>query len=125
MSKQTTKPSALERYKNTYSYKALLQKHTLSETGLWKVRGEDANCDMGGHHYMPELGIFEGKLEDIVAYAVTLSGFWQWGAGGEISKIGPPVKIDANSSAKRVAAEQKVAALEAQLKEARAELNGL
>ena len=125
MSKTETKPTALERYKNTYSYKSLIQKHKLTETGLWKVRGEDPNCDFGGSHHMPDLGTYEGKLEDIIAYAVTLPSFWQWGAGGDITKVGLPIKITADSSAKRVAAEQKVKALEAQLKAAREELKGL
>lgn len=120
-----TKASALEQYKNTYSYKNLLQKHNLSESGLWKVRGEDPNCDFGGHHYQPELGTFEGKLEDVIAYAVTLKGFWQWGAGGDISKVGAPIKIDAQSNAKRIAAQEKIAALEEQLAKARKELEAL
>lgn len=124
MSKQT-KQSPLDRFRNTYSYQQLVKKHSLSETGIWKVRGEDPNCDFGGHHHMPELGTFEGKLEDIVAYAVTLTGFWQWGSGGDITKVGAPVKIDAHSSAKRVAAEQKVKELEALLAQARKELENL
>lgn len=123
MSKETN-PTAIERYKNTYSYKQLIQKYSLSQEGLWKVRGEDPNCDFGGHHYMPELGTFEGKLEDIIAYAVTLSGFWQWGAGGDFTLVSP-IKIDAASNAKRLAAEQKVKALEKQLADARKELETL
>ena len=125
MSKREAKPSALERYKNTYSYKQLIQKYKLTDEGLWKVRGEDSNCDFGGSHHMPELGVFEGKLQDIIAYAVTLSGFWQWGAGGDITRVSAPIKIDANSSAKRVAAEQKIKGLEAQLAIARKELEAL
>lgn len=125
MSKQAAKPTALERYKNTYSYKSLISKHKLTETGLWKVRGEDPNCDFGGSHHMPDLGTYEGKLEDIVAYAVTLPSFWQWGGGGDITKVSLPIKIDANSSARRVSAEQKIAELERLLKEAREELKGL
>jgi len=117
--------AALERYKKTYSYRQLLTKHKLTEVGIWKVRGEDSNCDFGGAHYMPELGVFEGKLEDIIAYAVTLSGFWQWGAGGDITKTGAPIKIDSESNAKRIAAQEKIAKLEAELKEARKELESL
>lgn len=116
------KQSALDRYKNTYSYHSLMEKHSLSEQGIWEVLGEDPNCDFGGHHYQPKLGTFEGKLEDIVAYAVNLSGFWQWGAGGNITKVGAPVKIDAESNARRKAVQGKIARLEEELKQARKEL---
>lgn len=64
--------------------KELLKNHKLNEVGYWKVLGEDPNCDMGGHHHQPQLGIFEGRLEDIIAYAVEMDGFWQWGSGGNI-----------------------------------------
>jgi hypothetical protein len=122
---QVNKPSALDKYKLTFSYRALLQKHKLTDTGVWMVCGEDSNTDLGGHHYMPELGRFEGKLEDIIAYAVTIPRFWTWGGGGSISLLSEPIKIDANSSAKRIAVEQKVKTLEEQLKQARKELEGL
>ena len=125
MSKTINKQSALDKYKGSYSYRALVQKHKLTETGTWKVRGEDENCDFGGSHYMPELGMFEGKLEDIVAYAVTIPRFWTWGSGGSIEKVGPPIKIDSESNAKRIAAQEKISRLEAELKEARKELEGL
>ncbi len=121
----TVKQSPLDRYKNTYSYNALLKKHSLSEVGIWEVRGEDSNCDLGGHHHMPKLGTFEGKLEDIVAYAVTLSGFWQWGAGGDITKVGAPIKVDANSVAEKIAVEQRIKYFEEELAKARNELKGM
>lgn len=122
---KTYKESPLDRYKHTYRYRALVKQHSLSEVGTWEVHGEDPNCDFGGHHYEPKLGIFEGKLEDIVAYAVTLPSFWQWGAGGSITKVSTPVKIDANSIAQRVAVEQRIQYLEEELSKARNELKGL
>jgi hypothetical protein len=107
----------------SYSGRALLAKHKLDESGMWRIRGEDPNCDFGGHHYQPELGIVEGRLEDVIKYAVTLKSFWTWGGGGNIEKIGPIPKITAESNAKRVALEQQlellknqVAAVENQLK---------
>ena len=69
-----------------YSGKQLLIKHQLSEHGIWEVRGEDPNCDFGGHHHEPKLGKVEGKLEDVIRWAVAQSGFWQWGAGGSIKR---------------------------------------
>ena len=57
----------------SYSGRELLKKHSLEETGLWKIRGEDPNCDFGGHHYQPELGIVEGRLVDVINYAVQVN----------------------------------------------------
>ena len=71
----------------SYSGKELLKQYPLDTVGTWQVRGEDANCDMGGSHYMPVLGIFDGKLEDVIRYAVELPSFWQWGGGGDFQLI--------------------------------------
>lgn len=121
----TKKYDTLDNFKRTYSYRSLLEKHSLDEEGMWEIRGEDENCDLGGAHYMPRLGIVEGKLQDVINYAVALPRFWTWGAGGEITKISAPVKISAESTAKRLAAETKVKELESLLEEACKELKGL
>lgn len=73
---------------HTYSGKKLLQEHNLSEEGTWEVRGEDPNCDLGGSHHEPFLGIYSGRLEDVIRMAVELPGFWQWGGGGRIIPTG-------------------------------------
>lgn len=106
---------------NSFTGQDLIKKHNLTEYGLWRIRGADSNCDFGGSHYMPELGIVEGTLEDVIQYAVTLPSFWSW-SSGEISKVHTPIKITKESNALRVQAEQKVIALEAQLEQARNEL---
>ena len=72
-------------YLSTYNGRNL--KHALSTYGLWRVRGEDPNCDMGGTHYEPDLGTYEGTLEEVIRYAVELPSFWQWGAGGRFEKV--------------------------------------
>ena len=41
----------------SFSGRELLKKHTLSEYGIWTVRGEDNNPDMGGQHYSPVRGL--------------------------------------------------------------------
>jgi len=74
-------------YLDTYSGRELLKKHSLEEYGIWTVRGEDSNCDLGGPHYMPELGIFEGTLYHVIKTGVELPGFWQWGSGGDFTKV--------------------------------------
>lgn len=81
-----------------YSGNSLLQKHSLNEYGFWKIRAADTNCDFGGAHFQADLGTVEGKLTDIIDYAVTLPGFWSWGSG-DISSVGKPIKItpDANT----------------------------
>lgn len=77
-----------DRYlQETYSGKELLKKHQLDEKGTWEVRGEDPNCDLGGHHHMPVLGRYQGTLNEVIDIAVNSAGFWQWGGGGDIQKI--------------------------------------
>lgn len=104
----------LEKYLSGWSYKG--NPIPLDKVGLFRVRGEDSNPDFSGSHYQPELGIFRGKFEDVASYAVEISGFWQWGAGGSIEEI-VIKEITADSSKKRNAllAEQKV--LKKKLKE--------
>lgn len=62
-------------------------KYPLSTYGVWHVRGEDPNCDMGGAHHQPSLGYFEGTLEQVLRHAVMLPGFWQWGGGGDATLV--------------------------------------
>lgn len=74
----------------TYNGKTLLKNHSLTQYGIWKVDGEDPNCDFGGHHHRPFLGYFEGILDNVIRRAVSLPGFWQWGSGGNITLCTPP-----------------------------------
>lgn len=73
--------------RTTYPGQKLREKHSLSEEGTWRIRGEDPNCDFGGAHYQPELGTVQGKLLDVVEHAVQLDGFYTWGGGGDIIKV--------------------------------------
>lgn len=86
------KPTNYEKFTNTYSYKQLMKNHSLSEYGIWEILGEDPNCDMGGSHHQPSLEIVEGTLEKAIIYGVELSGFWQWGSGGNIVKRETKIK---------------------------------
>lgn len=86
--RQKVESTSYGRYINvTYSGQQLLKKHTLDEYGIWQVLGEDPNCDLGGHHYNPNLGYIEGNLKSVIEKAVGMKGFWTWGYGGEIKKI--------------------------------------
>ncbi len=71
----------------SYNGRKLLEQHSLTDIGIWHIQGEDPNCDFGGSHYQPSLGYFEGTLDDIIDLAVVLPKFWNWGAGGSITKI--------------------------------------
>lgn len=64
-----------------------LKEYDMEDEGIWEVRGEDSNCDLGGHHHNPYLFTAEGTLIDVIKKAVHTKGFWAWGAGGEIKKI--------------------------------------
>lgn len=110
-----------EKFTSTYSGRHLLEKHSLSEAGVWEVRGEDSNCDMGGSHYMPYLGTYEGKLRDVINIAVDLPRFWTWGAGGDITKISI-VKVDANSYLQRAEKKKQLDKAEAQVAALKKEL---
>lgn len=101
----------------SYSGRRLLEQHKLTEEGLWQIQGEDANCDFGGSHHMPDLGIVEGVLKDVIEYAVELPRFWQWGGGGSITKIGPIPKINPQTNAERANLAAEAADLEKRLKE--------
>lgn len=87
-----------DKYTATYNGRALFEKHSPDQVGIWKIYGEDPNASMGGSHYQPELGVVEGMLRDVIMYAVNLPSFWQWGAGGVFVFVGETIpKIDANS----------------------------
>lgn len=90
-----------EKYLKTNSGRELLTKHSLDEEGVWRILGEDPNCDFGGHHHEPELDTVSGRLEDVIRYGVALGSFWQWGSGGKFIKQGAPRKITAAENAER------------------------
>lgn len=72
---------------NSYNGQQLKKKHKMNEVGTWEIRGEDPNCDFGGHHHNPYLGTVSGELFDVVKHAVSLKGFFTWGGGGIIKKV--------------------------------------
>jgi hypothetical protein len=109
--------------KVSYAGRKLLDNHSLNEEGIWQIFGEDPNCDFGGAHHQPELGIVEGKLEDVIRYAVSLSGFWAWGAGGDIKFLGKKVpKVDMDTIGRRQELKREAQELEERLKAVRQEL---
>ncbi len=105
----------------TYSGRELLKKHRLGEWGIWRVLGEDPNCDFGGSHHNPYLGTYEGDLANVITIAVELKGFWQWGAGGQIEKTNVE-KIHPETIAERNEKRKRLEVLEAEVKKLRKEL---
>lgn len=117
--------SNYERFANTNSYLSLLNNHRLDEPGLWQVFGEDPNCYYGGCHSRPSLGFVEGNLKDVIMYAVELPNFWQWGAGGDIEKIGNVKIVDGNTANRRKRLNEHRAYLQEEIKVIDAELENL
>lgn len=107
-----------EKYINqTYAGQRLLKEYSLNDFGYWRIFGEDPNCDLGGYHHEPELGMYEGKLSDVIKFAVELKGFWAWGSGGRILKIGTIQKIDAQTTKEVLELKAQKTELESKLQE--------
>ena len=84
MSKRNTRDS----YLKTHEGKKLLAKHTLNEKGLWQVTGEDTSC--GGpwdRPNCPDLGVYEGTLNDVIDIALDEKRFFSYGSGGKIELV--------------------------------------
>jgi hypothetical protein len=60
--------------------------YSLDEEGIWKIYGEDPNCDLGGSHHEPYLGKVEGTLKNAIKHAIKMPNFFTWGRGGRIIK---------------------------------------
>ncbi len=110
------KESYYEQYLRSYSYAELSKKYSMDEPGLWNIYGEDANCDFGGPHHTPFLEQVEGKLGDVIFYAVELTGFWQWGSGGRIEKAVKNKVTKVGPRSEQIAKQKKIAALKAEIK---------
>ena len=76
-----------EKYLSSYDGSSLRKKYSLDEYGVWKVHGEDPNCDFGGYHYKPYLFTAKGKLRDVINKAVEHPSWYTWGRGGSIDRI--------------------------------------
>ena len=82
------------------AYKSALYKATQGNSntedtyGIWKVYGEDSNCDMGGHHHEPFLGKVKGSLKQAIQWAVKHPRFFTWGGGGRIEASKKETIID-------------------------------
>lgn len=75
----------------TYAGKKLVKEYPLNTYGIWQIKGADTNTDMSVSYYERDLGLVEGKLEDVIYYAVELPNFWGWGSGGSITFV-PEIK---------------------------------
>ena len=101
--------------------KELLAKYDANDEAIWQIYGEDPNCDLGGSHSNPLLKTVTGRYGDAVEYALQLSGFFTWGAGGEIRRV-TPLKIDQKSAQRRFKLQQERDELRVRLKDIEREL---
>lgn len=85
--KMTTRQEMRKKFFNTYSGIKLLEKYRLSEFGTWQIYGEDNNPDWNSSHHEPLLKTVQCTLSEAIDYAVSIDGFFTWGAGGSIKKI--------------------------------------
>lgn len=81
------------KYASTYAGRSLLKSHSLDEYGIWEIRAEDTNPDMGGSHYERHLCNVEGTLRQAIEHAVVQPEFWAWDAGGSVKPIKPIIKL--------------------------------
>ena len=100
----------------------LLSKYPGDRFGLWIISGEDPNCDLGGSHHEPLLTRVEGEYAEAVEVALSLTGFFHWGAGGSI-KLVEFAKLEPGTAARLNALEEKRAKLRLDLAEVEAELS--
>ena len=105
-----TQPDVIERARTR-----LAALYGRDEEGLWAIHGEDPNCDMGGSHIEPHIETVEGQYGDVLDYALSLDGFFNWGHGGSIRKIEVRKHIDANTVGERAKLLKKRAALQAEI----------
>ena len=104
----------LEKYLSSESYKS--NPIPGNKVGIFRVKGESTISEYWGSRYQPELGIFRGKFDDVAAYAVELSGFFQVGSGGSIEEINIK-EITADDAPKRKALLQERKLLKKKLEE--------
>lgn len=103
----------------------LLQNYKHDEKGMWQIKGEDPNPDMGGAHIQPELGTVSGTYSKVVEYALSQPAFIAWGYGGDIKKISSVVNVDAMDHGKVRALKREYSQLQARIKEIETELTKL
>lgn len=95
-------PARVEQFKKSFSGSKLLKKYKLTDVGIWEVRGEDPNCDFGGHHHEPFIGKVRGRLEEVIEWAVQQPNWLTWGAGGSIKLSEEENIIDLCKSSKDI-----------------------
>lgn len=79
--------SNYEKYLTSFNGGIVTKKHSLSDFGLWEVRGESEHDGVHGSYTLPLLGYFQGTLQNVLMYVVELDKFWTYGSGGEIKAI--------------------------------------
>ncbi|MCK9531443.1 MAG: hypothetical protein M0R77_12925 [Gammaproteobacteria bacterium] len=74
------------KYLTSSAGKRLLQDHSSTEEGYWHAIGESDDPGIGGGRG-PDLGIYKGRLVDVIRKVTAMNAFWSWGGGGYITKV--------------------------------------
>jgi hypothetical protein len=64
------------------NFRSSAQARDLNEVAVWRVRGESTENGSGA-----VIGLYQGKLEHVIRYAVIQPHFWSYGSGGSIEKL--------------------------------------
>jgi hypothetical protein len=70
-----------------YRGKRLLAEHSTTEEGIWKVTGEEDDAVPFGGNSGANMGLFQGRLIDVIHHVTAKNRFWTWGGGGDIQKV--------------------------------------
>jgi len=106
----------------------LLNNYPSDDHGTWKIFGEEHNPDLSGPHNEPKLKTVTGTYKNVVEYALSLNGFFSWGAGGRIERKCCTTKltnVDLLVNPKVLVLQAERAKLEARIAEIQDELTSL
>jgi hypothetical protein len=76
-----------DRYLETFNGRKLLELYKLNTEGMWQVYGEDPDGGMALHRSQPNLGIYTGRLCDILQVVTEMPNFWSCGSGGNLHLV--------------------------------------
>jgi hypothetical protein len=77
----------VDKYFASQHGKEVAREHHSSQCGLWRVHGESTENGRGRY-----LGIYEGRLFDVIDKVSQNANFYSYGSGGTIEKV-EPIKV--------------------------------
>lgn len=110
-------PTATEYIRDNQVYRFGEKKPTPTTYGIWEVRGADSNCDLGGSHYTPLIGHYQGTFQDVYDLALTKPSTRGWGGFEASITLLNVVTVDDTTVARQKELTAEKVKLEARLKE--------